>query len=163
MQNPKLNNSGKSQNIGEQSNLSLRERAALAWKDARPLREAERIKQQAKSLEQFSIELTRLFGTDYDVKVGISPEGKITATIEGLTFQRESLGFGVVIITLVETCPRCRKKVPSFPLNNPADLGEAIEKFEEVLNTGGALMDHNCVAIPEKEKHELPSAQQRFD
>lgn len=53
------------------NNLSIREKAAIAWKLERPLREAARIEKQARQLEAVNKKLEQMFGSECEIKLGV--------------------------------------------------------------------------------------------
>jgi hypothetical protein len=68
------------------SRLTLRERAAQAWKHERPLREAARVEKQARQLEAVQKKLEQMFGPESNIKLGLSPAGTVTAEVEDVRF-----------------------------------------------------------------------------
>lgn len=54
--------------------MSLRQRAALAWKNERPLREAARVEKQARQIEAVHAKLEQIFGPGSNIKLGLSPQ-----------------------------------------------------------------------------------------
>lgn len=132
--------------ISNNRNLSLREKAALAWKSERPMREAARMEKYAKQIVAVRVKLTEIFGTEYEIKVGMDENKKIVATIEDLRFTAITYSYQLIDISLVESCPQCGKDMPIGTVSNLADIGELIERLE-----AGNL--HECssqqVSIPQ--------------
>jgi hypothetical protein len=116
--------------INSKHNLSLREKAALAWKSERPIREAARIEKYAKQVAAVRAKLTKIFGTEYEIKVWMDENKRIVATIEDLRFTAITYSYELICISLVESCPRCSEDLPIGTVSNLADIGELIEEFE---------------------------------
>ncbi len=122
------------------NNLSIREKAAIAWKHERPLREAARIEKQARQLEAVDKKLEQMFGPEYEIKLGLSPAGTITAEVDDVRFTTdfyEDDFFCSLSIILKEMCPYCGRDMILGAINNLADLGKALEEFE-------AGISHKC-------------------
>lgn len=123
--------------------LSLREKAAIAWRHAQPLREAARVEKQARQLEAVHQKLEQIFGPECRIKLGLSPAGTITAEIEDLRFTTdfyEDDFFCSLSIILKEHCPYCDRDMILGNINDLADLGKLLEEF----NTG---LSHKCSLI----------------
>lgn len=140
-------NKSNSKNRIQSETNTLKERALHAWVEERPLREAVRLQKRAKLLEEFKQRVSRLLDDKIDIQVGIDGNGQVSTTIDGVTLVGVSAGFGSVSILLVETCSRCRAKVPSYPIKNLADLGQAISRFEEDIEFDRPLAGHNCSVL----------------
>jgi hypothetical protein len=110
--------------------FSLREKAVLAWKAERPMREVARLEKRAKQISAVRAKLTEIFGTEYEIKVGIDENKNIVATIEDLRFTTISYAFERISISLVESCPQCGQDMPIGLVSNLADIGELLEEFE---------------------------------
>lgn len=110
--------------------LTLRQKAALAWERERPMREAARLEKRVKLLSIVREKLARIFGLEYDIKVGIESDGKIIAVVEDLRFTTITYSLEFVTISLVERCPRCGKDLPIGPVSDLADVGELLAEFE---------------------------------
>jgi hypothetical protein len=110
--------------------LTLREKATLAWQHERPMREAARLEKRAKQLAAVREKLRAIFGTEYEIKVGIDAEQKVIATVEDLRFLAITYSYGLISISLVERCIRCGEDLPIAPVSDLADVGEALEAFE---------------------------------
>lgn len=124
-----------------ENTLSIRERAAIAWKRERPLREAARIEKQARQLEAVDKKLTQMFGPECEVKLGISPAGTITAQVEDVRFTSdfyEDDFFCYLSITVKEHCPYCDRVMTLGRVENLADLGKLLEEFEQGVS-------HRCM------------------
>ena len=110
--------------------LTLRQKAVLAWERERPMREAARLEKRVKLLSVVREKLTRIFGPEYEVKVGVEPGGKVIAAVEDLRFTTISYSLEFITISLVERCPRCGKDLPVGPVSDLADVGELLAEFE---------------------------------
>jgi hypothetical protein len=110
--------------------LSLREKAALAWEQERPMREAARLEKRARQIAAVRAQLKRIFGADYEIRVGIDGNGKVMATVEDLRFTVSTYTPEIFSIYLVERCPQCDKELPIGVVSDLADVGQALEEFE---------------------------------
>jgi hypothetical protein len=122
--------------MGGEVKLSIRERAAIAWKRTRPLREAARIEKQARQLEAVDKKLTQMFGSGCEIKLGLSPVGTVTAEVEDLRFTSdfyEDDFFCSLSIILKERCLYCGRDMTLGKVNDLADLGKLLEEFEQGL------------------------------
>jgi hypothetical protein len=117
---------------GSSSNhrLSLREKAALAWKSERPMREVARLEKRARQITAVRARLREIFGTEYEIKVGIDEDKQIVAMIEDLRFIAICYDCEIFNISLIEKCPQCGKDMPLGFVSNLADIGELMEEFE---------------------------------
>jgi hypothetical protein len=121
--------------------LSIREKAAIAWKRERPLREAARIEQQARQMEAVDKKLTQMFGPECEIKLGLSPAGTIIAEVENVRFTTdfyEDDFFCSLAIILKEICPYCGRDMILGRVDNLADLGKRLEEFESGIS-------HSCL------------------
>lgn len=126
-----------------EKHLSLREKAAVAWKHERPLREAAHVEKQARQLEAVHQKLEQIFGPESEIKLGLSPAGTIIAEIEDLRFTTdfyEDDFFCSLSIILKENCPYCGQDMILGHINDLADLGKLLEEF----NMG---LSHKCSLI----------------
>jgi hypothetical protein len=119
--------------MSRKAGLTLREKATLAWRHERPMREAARLERRAKQLAAVREKLRVIFGTEYEIKVGIDAEEKVIATVEDLRFTAITYSYELINLSLVERCPRCGEDLPIAPISNLADVGEALEAFESGL------------------------------
>lgn len=110
--------------------LSLRQKAYLAWKRERPMREAARLEKRAKVLSVVREKLSRIFGSGYEIKVGVETDGKVVAAVEDLRFTTITYSPEFISISLVERCPRCGEDMPIGLISDLADVGELLEEFE---------------------------------
>lgn len=110
--------------------LTLRQKAALAWERERPMREAARLERRVKLLSLVREKLTRIFGPEYEVKVGVEQDGRVIAVVEDLRFTTITYSLEFVTISLVERCPRCGRDMPIGPVSDLADVGELLAEFE---------------------------------
>jgi hypothetical protein len=110
--------------------LSLREKAALAWEHERPMREAAQLEKRARQIAAVRAQLRRIFGAEYDVRVGIDANGKVIATVEDLKFTVSSYSPEFFSIYLIERCPRCGKELPIGVVSDLADVGQVLEEFQ---------------------------------
>jgi hypothetical protein len=117
--------------MGNESNLSLRERAMTAWKRERPLKEAARVEQKARLVEAVRRKLTEMFGTEYEIKVGIVGEERITASVEEMRFNTFIYNEETITIIPVERCLYCGIDVTLGSVEDLADLGRALEELEQ--------------------------------
>jgi hypothetical protein len=115
--------------IGGMGELTLRQKAALAWIRERPLREAARLEKRVKVLSVVREKLTRIFGKEYEIQVGVEPDGKIIAWVEDLRFTTITYSVEFITISLVERCPRCSLDLPIGAVSDLADIGELLEAF----------------------------------
>jgi hypothetical protein len=108
--------------------FSLKAKAALAWERERPTREAARIEKRAREMQAVRDEIVGMFGSDYEVRLGIDDMGRITATVEGIRFTTHVYSFGVITVSifLIERCLSCGEDVPVGQVSDLADLGELI-------------------------------------
>lgn len=116
--------------MSRRAGLTLREKAALAWRRERPMREAARLEKRAKQLTAVREKLKSIFGTEYEIKVGIDADETVIATVEDLRFTAITYSYEIITISLVEQCAQCGEDLPIGPVHNLADVGELIEKFE---------------------------------
>jgi hypothetical protein len=119
--------------MSKEEHVSLRQRAALAWRHERPLREAARVENQARQLEAVHAKLEQMFGSESKIKLGLSPAGTITAQVEDVRFITdfyEDDFFCSLAIILKETCPYCGRDMTLGRLDDLADLGKLLEEFE---------------------------------
>jgi hypothetical protein len=116
--------------INSKHKLSLREKAALAWKSDRPMREAARLEKRAKDLAAVRAKLTEIFGTEYEIKVGLDENKKIVAVVEDLRFTAITYTYQIIDISLIERCPQCGEDLMIGLVSNLADIGELIEQVE---------------------------------
>lgn len=126
--------------MSTENSLSIRKKAAIAWKRERPLREAARIEKQARQLEAVNKKLEQMFGSECEIKLGLSSAGTITAEVEDIRFTTdfyEDDFFCSLSIILKEFCPLCGRDMVLGAINNLADLGKALEEFE-------ARISHKC-------------------
>lgn len=110
--------------------LTLRQKAALAWERERPMREAARLEKRVKLLSVVREKLTRIFGPEYEIRVGVEPDGKVIAAVEDLRFTTISYSLEFITLSLVERCPRCGVDLPIGPVTDLADIGELLAEFE---------------------------------
>lgn len=110
--------------------LTLREKATLAWEHERPMREAARLEKRAKQLAAVREKLRAIFGSEYEIKVGLDANEKVIAAVEDLQFMAITYSHELISISLVERCPRCGKDLPIATVSDLADVGEALERFE---------------------------------
>ena len=119
--------------MNAENKLSIRAKAALAWKHEHPLREATRIEKQARQLEAVNKKLEQIFGAEYEIKLGLSAGGSIIAEVEDLRFTSdfyEDDYFCSLSIILKEVCPYCGREMTLGVINNLADVGKALQEFE---------------------------------
>lgn len=116
-----------------ESNSSLQAKALLAWQYARPQREATRLLQRAEKLERVHEKLALILGTEYEIEMGINSRGDIIARVEDLKFTTYSYDDDLLHIVPLVSCPLCGKEVSLGYINDLAELGEALEKFEHGL------------------------------
>lgn len=121
--------------------MTLRQKAALAWQQERPMREAARLEKRVKLISAVREKLTRIFGSEYEVKVGVETDGKIVAIVEDLRFTTITYSLEFITISLVERCPGCGLDLPIGPVTNLADVGELLADFQ-----AGKL--HDCEQAP---------------
>ncbi|MDQ3816337.1 MAG: hypothetical protein M3362_01440 [Acidobacteriota bacterium] len=117
--------------------LTVRQKAALAWERERPMREAARLEKRAKMISAAREKLTRIFGAEHEIKVGVEVDGKVIALVEDLRFTTISYYAEIITVSLVEKCPICGLDLPLGPVSNLADVGELLAQFE-------AGMLHDC-------------------
>lgn len=110
--------------------LTLRQKAALAWERERPMREATRMEKRVKVLSVVRQKLKRIFGSEYEIKVGVETNGKVVALVEDLRFTTITYSLEFITISLVERCPQCGKDLPIGPVSDLADVGELLAEFE---------------------------------
>ncbi len=126
--------------MDKEERLSLRQRAALAWKNERPLREAARVEKKARQIEAVHAKLEHMFGPESKIKLGLSPAGTVTAQVEDVRFTTdfyEDDFFCSLTIILKERCPYCGRDMTLGHLEDLADLGKLLEDFE-------AGISHKC-------------------
>jgi hypothetical protein len=126
--------------MGAEGKLSIRERAAAAWKRERPLREAARVEKLARQIEAADAKLMQMFGPECEIKLGLSPAGTVRAEVEDVRFIAdfyEDDAFCSLAIILKETCPYCGREIMLGRIDDLADLGKRLEEFE----TG---ISHKC-------------------
>lgn len=129
--------------MDREERVSLRQRAALAWKKERPLREAARVEKQARQLEAVHAKLEQMFGPESKIKLGLTPAGTVTAQVEDVRFTTdfyEDDYFCSLAIILKETCPYCGRDMTLGHLDNLADLGKLLEEFEAGISHKCSLM-----------------------
>jgi hypothetical protein len=117
--------------------LTLRKRAARAWKHERPLREAARVEKQARQLEAVQKKLEQMFGPESNIKLGLSSAGTVTAEVEDVRFTTdfyEDDFFCSLAIILKETCPYCGRDMILGKVDDLADLGKRLEEFESGIS-----------------------------
>jgi len=119
--------------MSRRTGLTLREMAARAWQNERPMREAARLEKRAKQLLAVKEKLRSIFGAEYEIKVGIDANEKVIATVEDLRFMAITYSYELVSVSLVERCSRCGKDLPIATISDLADIGEALERFESGL------------------------------
>lgn len=117
--------------MSNESSLSLRAKAMLTWKHERPLKEAAKVEEQARLMEAVRRRLTQMFGSEYEIKVGIVGEERITATVEEIRFNTCIYNEDVITIIPVERCLYCGRDVMLGSINDLADLGKALEELEQ--------------------------------
>ena len=110
--------------------LTLRQKAALAWERERPMREAARLEKRVKLLSAVREKLTKIFGLEYEIKVGVEQDGKVIAAVEDLRFTTITYSLEFITISLVERCPRCGIDLPIGPVSDLTDIGELLAEFE---------------------------------
>jgi hypothetical protein len=115
--------------MGGMAELNLRQKAALAWIRERPIREAARLEKRVKVLSVVREKLTRIFGRDYEIQVGVESDGKVVAWVEDLRFTTITYSLEFINISLVERCPQCSKDLPIGVVSDLADVGELLEEF----------------------------------
>jgi hypothetical protein len=123
--------------------ISLRQKAALAWKCERPMREAAQVEKKARQLEAVHAKLEQMFGQESEIKLGVSTAGTITAQVEDVRFTTdfyEDDFFCSLAIILKETCPYCGRDMILGRLDDLADLGKLLEEFE-------AGISHKCSLV----------------
>lgn len=129
--------------MDREETVSLRQRAALAWKSERPLREAARVEKQARQMEAVHAKLEQMFGPESNIKLGLSSTGTITAQVEDVRFTTdfyEDDFFCTLAIILKETCPYCGRDMILGRLDDLADLGKLLEEFEAGISHKCSLM-----------------------
>jgi hypothetical protein len=91
--------------------LSLRERAVQTWKYDRPMKEAERLELKTKYLEAVRRKLVGMFGSGYEIKIGMKEDGRVTAEVDDVRFSTFIYNEDVITIIPMVTCPSCEKEV----------------------------------------------------
>ncbi|HEX8475394.1 MAG TPA: hypothetical protein VF666_15290 [Pyrinomonadaceae bacterium] len=117
--------------MDNESSLTLRAKAMLTWKRERPLKEAARIEQQARLVEAVRRKLLQMFGSEYEIKVGIVGEERITASVEEIRFNTCIYNEDVITIIPIERCLYCGRDVTLGSVDDLADLGKALEELEQ--------------------------------
>lgn len=116
--------------MGQESRVTLRERAVLTWRDERPQREAARLLWQAEKLEKVRGKLAGIVGPEHEIKIGINSTGDITARVEDLQFITYNYDDDLLLIVAKVNCPLCGKDVSLGYVEDLADLGEKLELLE---------------------------------
>lgn len=117
--------------MSDESKVTLRAKAMLTWKRERPMKEAARIEQRVKFMEAVRRKLTKMFGTEYEIKVGIVGEEGITATVEELRFNTCIFNEDIITIIPIERCLYCGRDILLGSVDDLADLGKVLEELEQ--------------------------------
>jgi hypothetical protein len=107
--------------------VTLKERAARAWKKERPKRVAHLLRRVNRAQELLE-KLKEVFGEDIPVAITTDLQDRPVATIEGFRFAladqvREGCPKSLV---LIDNCPRCEAET-GFVIDTLADLGQLFE------------------------------------
>src|SRR5215211_5474201 len=109
--------------MSNEGSWPLRAKAMLTWKRERPMKEAARIEQRVRFMEAVRRKLTQMFGTEYEIKVGIIGEESITATVEEIRFNTCIYNEDIITIIPIERCHYCGKDISLGSIDDLADLG----------------------------------------
>src|SRR5215216_5354209 len=113
--------------MSDKGHVTLRERAARAWKKERPKRVAHLLR-RASQRRELRDKLKEVFGDDIPIAITTDLQERPVATIEGLrfTFADQARGGRRKSLMLIDNCPRCEAETGVI-IGTLADLGQLIE------------------------------------